>query len=80
MAHSSRNKTIAGGVPKLSRSAVYRKRALYKRKKTVTKSTKAAVKVCTVLGERGAAVVHGFGGVLCALCVRWGAGGGFEGV
>jgi len=34
MAPSSRNTTLAGGISKLSRSAVYRKRALYKRKKT----------------------------------------------
>merc|ERR1711977_780589 len=31
---ASRNTTLAGGVSKLSRSAVYRKRALYKRKKS----------------------------------------------
>merc|ERR1712054_668316 len=30
---ASRNTTLSGGVSKLSRSAVYRKRALYKRKK-----------------------------------------------
>merc|ERR1711977_809870 len=30
---ASRNTTLAGGISKLSRSAVYRKRALYKRKK-----------------------------------------------
>merc|ERR1719370_1597935 len=33
---ASRNTTLSGGVSKLSRSAVYRKRALYKRNKTAT--------------------------------------------
>jgi len=33
---SSRNTELAGGISKLSRSAVYRKRALYKRKKTAS--------------------------------------------
>ena len=35
--HSSRNSSLAGIVSKYSRSAVYKKRALYKRKKTGVK-------------------------------------------
>ena len=47
--HSSRNGSLAGSISRLSRSAVYRKRALYKRKKTgvakkVTKVEKLKVK------------------------------------
>jgi len=42
MAHSSRNSILAGGISKLSRSAVYKKKALYKRKK------QAAVKAASV--------------------------------
>ena len=35
--HTPRNTPLPGGAMKLSRSAVYRKKALYKKKKTVTK-------------------------------------------
>ena len=35
MGHTPRNTTLAGGVSRLSRTAVYKKRALYKRKHTV---------------------------------------------
>eukprot|EP00794_Sanderia_malayensis_P014370 gene14370-15868_t len=54
-AHSSRNSTIGGGISRLSRSAVYRKRALYKRKKTGVKKTIAEVaktKVKPIGGEK----------------------------
>ena len=55
MAHTSRNSTLPGGIPKLSRSAVYRKRALYKRKKVATtpavKET-PLTKTKTVAGEK----------------------------
>jgi large subunit ribosomal protein L6e len=37
MGHSPRNSTLPGGVERLSRSAVYRKKALYKRKKVAAK-------------------------------------------
>jgi len=43
---ASRNTTLAGGISKLSRSAVYRKRALYKRKKV------AAAPVAKVEAEK----------------------------
>ena len=36
-AHASRNKSLSGAISKYSRSAIYRKRALYKRKKTGVK-------------------------------------------
>merc|ERR1712212_1249821 len=39
----SRNTTLSGGISKLSRSAVYRKRALYKRKKVAAAPTATVV-------------------------------------
>ena len=53
--HKSRNSTLPGGVPKLSRSAVYKKRALYKRKKVQTKPSVEPVathKTKQVQGEK----------------------------
>merc|ERR1712001_682792 len=45
----SRNSTLGGGISKLSRSAVYRKRALYKRKKVgASASVKSAVEKTVV--------------------------------
>ena len=46
---------LPGGVPKLSRSAVYKKRALYKRQKVQVKpdvEVKATHKTKTVQGEK----------------------------
>ncbi len=54
-AHSSRNASIGGGISRYSRSAIYRKRALYKRKKTGVKKTIAEVaktKVKPVGGDK----------------------------
>merc|ERR1712176_559164 len=51
----SRNSTLPGGVPKLSRSAVYKKRALYKRAKVQTKPSvepAATHKTKQVQGEK----------------------------
>ena len=43
--HTSRNKELAPGIGRYSRSAIYKKRALYKRKKTgVKKVVKEAAK------------------------------------
>lgn len=39
-AHTPRNKLLPGGVSRLSRTAVYKKRALYKRKKVPVKAKK----------------------------------------
>ena len=39
--HSARNSLLPGGISRLSRSAVYKKRALYKRKKVAVKAKKA---------------------------------------
>ena len=39
-AHSSRNTLLPGGIPKFSRSAMYRKKAMYKKKKTPVKAEK----------------------------------------
>jgi len=55
VAHKSRNSMLPGGVPKLSRSAVYKKRALYKRQKVQVKpdvEVKATHKTKTVQGEK----------------------------
>ncbi len=52
---SPRNTVLPGGVPKLSRSAVYRKKAIYKKKKTVVAKKPEAVaafKTVTVGGEK----------------------------
>lgn len=38
--HSSRNSLLPGGIPKYSRSAMYRKKALYKKKKVPVKAEK----------------------------------------
>ena len=38
--HSSRNSVLPGGIPKYSRSAMYRKKALYKKKKVPVKPEK----------------------------------------
>ena len=38
VAHKPRNTILPGGIPKLGRAAVYRKRALYKRKKNAKPS------------------------------------------
>lgn len=38
--HSSRNSMLPGGIPKYSRSAMYRKKALYKKKKVPVKPEK----------------------------------------
>merc|ERR1712038_21041 len=43
MVKASRNSDLEGGISKLSRSAAYRKRALYKRKKAITAATVKAV-------------------------------------
>ena len=54
-AHKSRNSLLPGGIPKLSRSAVYRKRALYKRAKVQTPATvqlKETHKTKEVQGEK----------------------------
>ena len=54
-AHKSRNSLLPGGIPKLSRSAVYRKRALYKRAKVQTAATvqlKETHKTKQVQGEK----------------------------
>ena len=53
--HCSRNKTLSGGISKLSRSAMYRKKALYKKKKIpgkapVKKSTYFSIK--PIKGEK----------------------------
>lgn len=48
MAHSSRNTILSAGISKLSRSAVFKKRALYKRKKTVAKKAAVASDDATV--------------------------------
>ena len=53
--HSSRNTSLSGIISKFSRSAVYRKRALYKRKKVgVKKAVKQVetVKVKPIGGEK----------------------------
>ena len=55
VAHTPRNSTLPGGVPKLSRCAVYKKRALYKRKKVQTKPSVELApthKTKTVHGEK----------------------------
>lgn len=38
--HSSRNHLLPGGIPRYSRSAMYRKKALYKKKKIPVKPEK----------------------------------------
>lgn len=38
--HSSRNSLLPGGIPRYSRSAMYRKKAMYKRKKVPVKAEK----------------------------------------
>ena len=38
--HASRNKLLPGGIPRYSRSAMYRKKALYKKKKVPVKPEK----------------------------------------
>jgi large subunit ribosomal protein L6e len=38
--HSSRNSLLPGGIPKYSRSAMYRKKAMYKKKKVPVKAEK----------------------------------------
>ena len=53
--HSARNSLLPGGISRLSRSAVYKKRALYKRKKVAVKAKKAVTvltKVKKVGGEK----------------------------
>ena len=53
--HSSRNPSIGGGISRFSRSAIYKKRALYKRKKTGVKKVVAEVaqsKVKPIGGEK----------------------------
>ena len=55
VAHTPRNAILPGGVPKLGRAAVYRKRALYKRKKVQTTPAleeAATHKTKTVHGEK----------------------------
>jgi len=55
MARCPRNKALPGGVSKLSRSAVYRKKAIYKRKKTTTTKVAkpaAAPKTKTIGGAK----------------------------
>lgn len=37
-AHSSRNRILAGGISRFSRSAMYKRRALYKKKKVPCKA------------------------------------------
>lgn len=37
MAHTPRNKRLPGGIPRYSRSVMYRKKALYKKKKVPVK-------------------------------------------
>ncbi len=54
-AHSSRNHNIGSGISRYSRSAIFRKKALYKRKKTGVKKTVAEVaktKVKPIGGEK----------------------------
>jgi len=53
--HTSRNALLPGGVSTLSRTAVYRKRALYKRKKKTNKAAKVAkeaLKVKPIGGDK----------------------------
>ena len=55
VAHKPRNSMLPGGVPKLSRSAVYKKRALYKRQKVQSKASvepAATHKTKQVQGEK----------------------------
>jgi len=55
MGRCPRNTAIAGGIARHSRSAVYRKKAIYKRKKTTTKAvakSAAAPKVKTIGGAK----------------------------
>lgn len=52
--HSSRNRVLLGGISKYSRSAMYRRRFLYKRKKVSVKPDKPAeplYKVKQIKGE-----------------------------
>ena len=53
MAHSSRNTILPGGVSKLSRTAVYKKRGLYKRKKAGVKKTATEETSSTVTKQIG---------------------------
>lgn len=53
--HTPRNYLLPGGIPRYSRSAMYRRRALYKKQKTVVRPTKpkrAHYKVQPVKGEK----------------------------
>eukprot|EP01135_Chromosphaera_perkinsii_P005040 Nk52_evm17s311 gene=Nk52_evmTU17s311 len=43
--HNTRNSELSGGISKLSRTAVYKKRALYKKKKVVTAKKPAKVEL-----------------------------------
>jgi len=53
MFHSSRNTILPGGVSKLSRTAVYKKRALYKRKKDGVKKVASEASAGTVTKQIG---------------------------
>lgn len=53
--HSPRNVLLAGGIPKYSRSAMYRKKALYKKKKVPVepeKKKRKFFKYKDIKGER----------------------------
>lgn len=53
--HAPRNYVLPGGIPRFSRSAMFSKKALYKKKKVAVKSPKAGekrLKEKTVKGEK----------------------------
>lgn len=55
MGHAPRNRELAGGISRYSRSAMYRRKALYKKKKDPVKSTKASkpyYKLQPIKGEK----------------------------
>lgn len=53
--HAPRNRELAGGISRYGRSAMYRRKALYKKKRVVVKSSKKAehyYKLQEIKGEK----------------------------